>query len=100
MSANSVMTESSSTWLRVRYTELHVVPAILGSHQATSVNARSMPSTPCTICLWLGRHWPPVTELSPVMTIPQRSSRQTGEHVASHGCARWVGRVDKPLTAE
>src|SRR5664280_3139141 len=100
MSTNSVMTESRPTWLRVRNTALHVVPAILGSHHTTSVIARSMPTTPCTICLWLGRHRSPVTEPSPVMTIYRGSSRQTGEHVASDGCARRMGRVDKPLAAE
>src|SRR5450631_2546345 len=100
MSANSLRTESRPTWLRVRKTAPHVVPAILGSHQTTMVIAMSMPITPCAICLWLGCHRPPVTELSPVMTVPRGSSRQTGEHVASDGCARRVGRVDKPLAAE
>src|SRR5665811_955722 len=97
MSTNSVMTESRPTWLRVRNTALHVVPAILGSHHTTSVIARSMPITPCTICLWLGRHRLPVTEPSPVWRDDARGIVMTGEHVASDGRARRVGRVDKPL---
>src|SRR5665648_35688 len=100
MSPYSIMTEPKPTWPRVRNTAPHVVFAILGSHQTTSTIARSMPSTPCTICLRLGRHRLLGTAPPPVMTTSRGWSRQTGEHVARDGRARRVGRVDEPLAAE
>src|SRR5450759_1843622 len=100
MSANSIMTEPKPTWLRVTNTALHVVPAILGSHQTTSTIARAMPSTPCATCLRLGRQRLPGTESSSLTALPRAVSRQTGEDVARGGRARRVGWVDVPLAAE
>jgi hypothetical protein len=81
-------------------TALHVVPAILGSHQTTSTIAKNTLSAPGTICPRFGRHSVLAAESSPVMTTSASSSRQTVEHVARDGRAERVSRVDEPLTAE